>query len=210
MRHFIATSITAATLALGIGSALPAAAADAPATVSVTVQQTQDALRDLWVGHIFWVRNVVTATLAGNTAEAKAAEDAAVANARSIADAVVPFYGKDAGDALFKLLAGHYTAIKEYLVAKNPAGEKAAFDKLVANANQIAKFLHGANPKNWPEDVLVSLLMGHGGHHVQQIKQLRAKDYKGEAETWEAMKNHMYTIADALAGGLAAQFPDKF
>jgi len=45
---------------------------------------------------------------------------------------------------------------------------------------------------------------------VQQIKQLRARDYAGEAQTWEAMKQHMYTIADALTGAIAKQFPAKF
>ena len=32
------------------------------------VNETGAALRDLWVGHVFWVRNVVVATLAGNPA----------------------------------------------------------------------------------------------------------------------------------------------
>ena len=32
----------------------------------------------------------------------------------------------------------------------------------------------------------------------------------GEARTWEAMKTHIYTIADALVGGIAKQMPEKF
>ncbi len=57
---------------------------------------------------------------------------------------------------------------------------------------------------------LRGLLTAHGAHHVDQIKQLQAKQYAQEAQTWEAMKNHMYVIADALAGGIAKQFPEKF
>jgi hypothetical protein len=31
-----------------------------------------------------------------------------------------------------------------------------------------------------------------------------------EARTWEAMKRHMYVIADALAGAISKQFPKQF
>jgi hypothetical protein len=37
-----------------------------------------------------------------------------VANAKQIAGSIEPFYGKAATDQLFKLLAGHYTAIKQH------------------------------------------------------------------------------------------------
>lgn len=206
--------IPAASLAFALGLAAPAvqagrdhhASAAAPASKAI---QTKDALRDLWVGHVFWVRNVAVETLAGNTAAAKAAEDQVVANARQIAGAIEPYYGKAASEKLFGLLAGHYGAVKEYLVAQDKAAQDAAWKKLGANAEEIAKFLSGANP-NLPIDTLRGLLIAHGGHHVQQITQLRAKDYAGEAQTWEAMKQHMYVIADALAGAIAKQFPTKF
>ena len=60
-----------------------AAARQAPLPAKAV--QTRAALRDLWVGHVFWVRNVAVATLAKNDAAAKAAEEAAVANAKAIA-----------------------------------------------------------------------------------------------------------------------------
>ena len=180
----------------------------APAAAS-TPAQAQDALRDLWIGHVFWVRNVVTGTLAGDAAAAKAAEEQVVANARQIAGAIEPFYGKSASDKLFGQLAGHYGAIKEWLLAKDKAGQDAAFKGLVANAEDIATFLSSANP-NLPKDTLRGLMLAHGGHHVQQIRQLRDKDYAAEAQTWQAMTQHMYVIADALAGALHKQFPAKF
>lgn len=55
-----------------------------------------------------------------------------------------------------------------------------------------------------------SLLTAHGAHHVQQIQEFQAKQYDQEARTWAAMKDHMYVIADALAGGIARQFPEQF
>ena len=60
---------------------------------SAKASQTAAVLRDLWLGHIFWVRNVALATLNKDDAAARAAEQQAVANAQSIAAAIEPFYG---------------------------------------------------------------------------------------------------------------------
>ena len=204
--------IPALSFAVGVGLAVPVQAgqehhATAPAPVSAAA--TQDALRDLWIGHVFWVRSVAVATIDGNKPAAKSAEDQVVANAKQIAGAIEPFYGKPAADKLFGLLAGHYGAIKEYLDARGKPAQDAAWKKIGANAEEIAVFLSGANP-NLPKDTLLALLVAHGGHHVQQIGQLRAKDYAGEAQTWQHMTQHMYVIADALTGAIAKQFPAKF
>ena len=175
--------------------------------------ELQLTLRDLWTDHIFWVRSVVFSTKFGDTEAAKVAEENVVKNAKEIAGAVASFYGKEAGDKLFGLLAGHYGAIKEYLTAamKGSKEEKdMAVDKLKKNADEIAAFLSSANPNNWPKDVLVTLLIAHGGHHIAQIDAVVAKDYTTEATIWENMKKHIYTIADALAGGIEKQFPKKF
>lgn len=213
-QSLIATSILAAFLV----PAAPAFAqhaghvvvAQAPAAAKMS--ETGAALRDLWLGHIFWVRNVIVDTLAGNKKKAAAAEKEVVANARQIAGAIEPYYGKEASEKLFGLLAGHYGAVKQYLeatAAGSQAKQDAAVKNLTGNATEIAKFLSGANP-NLPFDTLNGLLLAHGGHHIQEIQQLKNRQYAEEAQIWEAMKNHMYVIADALAGAIAKQFPKQF
>lgn len=170
-------------------------------------------LRDLWIGHIFWVRNEVLMAKLGNTDAAKAAADKAVENAKAIANSVSPFYGQGASDKLFTLLAGHYGAIKEYMTATYEMkmdAQSEATDKMKKNADEIAAFLNGANPKSWPKETLASALLAHVGHHMAQINQFNSNDYAGEANTWEAMKKHMYVIADVLADGIVKQFPKKF
>ena len=213
-RSILAASILAAFLA----PAVPVFAQHAghvvftQAPVAAKVAEAGAAQRDLWVGHIFWVRDVVTSTLAGNKTAAAAAEKEVVANAKAIAASIEPFYGKSASDKLFGLLAGHYGAVKHYLeatAAGSKAKQDAAIKNLTGNATEIAKFLSGANP-NLPFDTLNGLLLAHGGHHIQEIQQLKSKQYEEEAQTWEAMKKHMYVIGDALAGAIAKQFPAKF
>lgn len=204
-------------LAAALALAFPvfASGQDRPASdaaTTATLADTKAALRDLWVGHIFWVRNVVNARFEGNEQAAKAAEQQVVANAKAIAGSIEPFYGAAASEKLFGQLAGHWGAISDYLDATradSKTDQEVAFQQLVDNANEIAQFLGGANP-HLPVDTLRSLLTAHGSHHVQQIRQFDAGQFEQEAETWAMMKDHMYVIADALAGGIAKQFPDKF
>jgi hypothetical protein len=184
-----------------VGDANPARVAD-----------TKAALRDLWAGHIFWIRNVVLDNATNNPAARDAAEKEVVANAKQIAGAITPFYGKAAADKLFTLLAGHYGAVKEYseaTVAGSKPQQNAALAHLASNADEIAVFLSGANP-NLPKDTVRGLIAAHGAHHVAQITQFQENDYAHEAETWQVMRQHVYVIADALTAALAKQFPGKF
>ena len=51
------------------------------------------------------------------------------------------------------------------------------------------------------------LLFGNN-HYV--LNQIAANDFRGEARTWEAMRQHMLVIADSIADALAKQFPTHF
>jgi len=209
--------ISALALAALMGSGAPAFAHAAHAGAeglhtANKITQTDSAMRDLWLGHAFWVRAVVVETINGNTAAATAAENAAVDNAKSLAAALEPFYGKPASEKTFTLLAGHYTAVKQYLLAtkaKDSAAQDTARKAMFDNADQIATFLSTANP-HLPIEALRGMLLAHGGHHVVQIQQLENNEYAQEVQTWDAMKNHMYGIADAMTFALAKQFPDRF
>lgn len=186
--------------------------ATTPAAMSAKLAATQDALRDLWVEHVFWIRNYVVATAAHNDSAKQVAAEQIVANATAISAAVASFYGEPAGKQLLNLLAGHWGAVKDYsdaTFASNADGQQKATKQLTSNAQQIAGFLAGANP-HLPEDALFALLSAHGAHHIAQIQQLSAGDYAAEAKTWSAMRLHMFTIGDALTNGLAKQFPDRF
>ncbi|WP_194790387.1 hypothetical protein [Pseudomonas sp. UFMG81] len=188
-----------------------AATSSAPATDAAALT-TRLALRDLWVEHVFWVRNYAVANQAGNRPQADTAAKQVVSNATLIANSIAPLYGQPAADQLFKLLGGHWGAVKHYsdaTVTKDNAAQQAAVNELSANAKAIAAFLAKANPY-LPEPTLLTLLSAHGGHHVAQVDQLAAADYTGEAQTWQMMRQHMLVLADALAGALVKQFPDKF
>ncbi|MBT2119659.1 hypothetical protein KK141_21245 [Dyella sp. LX-66] len=205
------TLLLAALLAGSAPLAFALPHADHAAAAAPAAPKLQAALRSLWHGHIVATRDYAMAVHAHDDAKAKAAADAVVSDAKQLADAVGSFYGKPAGERMLTLLAGHWGGVKALTdaSAKNDqAGAAKAMDTLSANGAEIAKFLAGANP-NWPEPTLLSLLTGHVAHHATQIRQIMAGDSKGETATWAAMQQHMDTIADALAAGIAKQFPDK-
>ncbi|EUB75380.1 hypothetical protein PMI27_001556 [Pseudomonas sp. GM41(2012)] len=184
----------------------------APASADSAALTTRLALRDLWVEHIFWIRNYAIANQTADKQQAKVAADQVVDNATKIANSIAPLYGQPAADQLLKLLAGHWGAVKHYsdaTVAKDTKGKQTAVTDLTSNAKAIAAFLAKANP-NLPENTLVAMLSAHGGHHVAQVDELAAHDYAGEARTWQMMRTHIVSLADALTAALVKQFPDKF
>ncbi|GAB6197107.1 hypothetical protein [Lysobacter xanthus] len=188
-----------------------AAAPTAAAAASVPAPKLHAALRSLWHGHVVHAREYAYAVHAGNAKAAKRADAAVVANAKQIAGAVGSFYGDAAGKRMLELLAGHWGAVKQITDtarAGNSAGHTRAIADLTRNAQAIAAFLSGANPY-LPNDAVFGLLAAHGGHHVAQIDEVMKNDHKAEAATWVAMQKHMDTIADALAGAIAKQFPAK-
>ncbi|MBJ6981278.1 hypothetical protein [Luteimonas sp. MC1572] len=193
----------------------PTAVATAPAPMpesgAVAAPQLHAAMRELWHGHIVHARDYALAVHAGGTADAQAAADAVVENATQISTAVAGFYGEAGGKQMLALLGGHWGAVKALTDARAAGGgaaAEAAMADLTANAGEIAKFLAGANP-NLPEDTVHGLMLAHGAHHSRQVDLILADDTAGEAAEWSAMQTHMDMIADALAGAIAKQFPDK-
>jgi len=197
----------------GLGLANPAAAMTPAAKAETSaVLATKMALRDLWVEHIFWIRSYVLATHAGDDAQRKVAEAQVVTNAKALAATIKPFYGQAAADGLLELLAGHWSAVRDYNTAvtrHSRADTDKATQAITANAHQIAAFLGSANPY-LPENIVFGLLAVHGGHHMAQSNQVAAGDFQSEAQTWHAMRKHMLMIADSIASALAKQFPDRF
>ena len=196
----------AAPLTTPVAFAAPAAEGAAPASPKLHAT-----MRELWQGHATTTREYAMAVKAGDAAAEKKSADAVVANAKKIADAVGSFYGDAAGKKMLELLAGHWGAVKALTDAQKK-GDKAGVDKamndMAANADEIAKFLSGANP-NLPEATVKGLLVAHAGHHLALTGEIMKGDTGAADKTWSAMQAHMNTLADALSDGIAQQFPAK-
>ena len=207
------TCLLALVLASAFAAAAPASTmpSKTPQAAVPSAPKLDAAMRGLWQGHIEHTREYAMAVHAHDASKATAAADAVFANAKQIAGAVGGFYGKAAGARMLDLLAGHWGGVKALTDARagnDTAAESKAMAALQSNAHEIAVFLAGANP-NLPESAVQGLLTTHVAHHATQIEQIMSGDMKGEQSTWHAMQAHMDTLADALAGGIAKQFPTK-
>jgi hypothetical protein len=176
------------------------------------VAEMKQALRDLWVGHIFWVRHVVSNIATNNPEERDAAEKEVGANTKQIATTITPFYGEAASEKFISLIDINYGAVREYseaTVAGNKRQQDAALARLASNADDIADFLSHLNPY-LQKDTVRGLIAAHGAHHVLQINQYKGKEYAHLGATWPMMRQHVYVIADTMTTALAKQFPSKF
>src|SRR5204863_52011 len=85
-------------------------------------------------------------------------------NQEDIGNAIKPFYGGAAGDKLTALLKDHI-AISADVVAAAKANDqsslKSANARWFANADDIATFLNGANPKYWPLGEMKHMMHEH-------------------------------------------------
>jgi hypothetical protein len=169
-------------------------------------------LRHLFVDHVFWVRSMVISTKSGNAEEAQVAYRMALDNAKAFGDAVASFYGQKAGGEFATLFAAHVNAVKDYCLADlkhDEAAKNAAAARMSQNGAQLAALLSSANPY-LPKNAVLSLLGAHVAQHIAECNAVAAGNFTQEASTWDAMLNNIYTISDALAGGIAKQFPNKF
>ena len=180
------------------------------------VAELKMALRALYADHVFWVRDLVIATRLGVTGEVSEADEYGLKNAKAIGQSIAPIYGDAAAAKFTTLFVGHYQAVKDLMKAAfangfhgDAARKKAALEALQRNGKAIAVFVSGANP-HLPEGAVYGLLVSHVQHHLMQMEATAKQDWGAEADTWEPMVKQIYVLSDALADGIAKQFPAKF
>jgi hypothetical protein len=169
-------------------------------------------VRDLWTDHMQWTYATVDAFFHNEPGLEKTL-GRLVQNQRDIGATLVPFYGQAAGDKLTELLTTHINQAVPVLKAAK-ANDKAALDAALAhwyaNAKDIADFVSSANPEHWPTSATEPMLKGHIDQTTAYATDLLKGDFAKAITDFDKANDHMMMLADTLAKGIIAQFPDKF
>lgn len=171
-----------------------------------------NAMRKLWEDHITWTRVFIISAVAG-LPDKDAATQRLLQNQVDIGNAIKPFYGNAAGDQLTALLKDHIVIAADVVTAAK-ANDKPKLDdankRWLANADQIAAFLSKANPKNWPETEMRTMMHDHLKLTTNEAVARIQGDWAADVKAYDAVHEQILHMADGLSTGIVKQFPDKF
>ncbi|HSH31574.1 MAG TPA: hypothetical protein VK963_02795 [Candidatus Saccharimonadales bacterium] len=141
-----------------------------------------------------------------------AAGKALFANGDNISGAVSSVYGDEAGKKFDQIWDSHLNFFVDYTVAAKK-GDKAGMDKAVQNLNgyveAISDFLSSANP-NLPKAAVTQLFSEHVGLLKATVDAHAAGNYPESFAKQHDTNVQVGKIADALAGAVVKQMPEKF
>ncbi len=171
----------------------------------------RQAMRRLWMDHTVYTRLYIVSAVA-EIPDAETIAGRLLRNQEDIGNAIVPYYGKDAGKKLTELLKQHIVIAVE-VVGAAKSGDKKKFaesdKKWIANADDIAAFLSSANP-NWPKKDAADLLHLHLKLIREFVTARLNKNYAEDVKKLDEYFTEGMLIADTLSEGVIKQFPNKF
>jgi hypothetical protein len=207
----LATALLVGPLRLG---ATPADAASGHSAVAKQ-QAFHDAMRKLWEDHIVWTRQFIVsaATTSGSLADIAPTTDRLLANQVDIGNAIKPFYGDAAGAALTALLREHILLAADLVAAAKAGDSDAVAAKSAAwyaNADEIARFLHDANPDHWGLADLEAMMKDHLDLTLEEAVARLQHRYADDIAAYDKVHAEILAMADMLSVGIVAQFPAAF
>lgn len=186
----------------------------APAVGAMNASQVRyhDRMRKLWEDHIAWTRMAIVAFSDGSDGFPAAAERL-MRNQVAIGNAIEPFYGERAGDRLTALLQDHIAVAVEVLQAAK-AGDTAAFEdanaRWYANGDDVADFISSLDRAHWPRAVVRDMMRMHLDQTLAEAAAELGGRYRASVRSYNEIHHHILAMADALSGGIMAEFPGRF
>lgn len=169
-------------------------------------------MRHLWEDHVTWTRLAVI-SLTSDSPDTKATVSRLLRNQNDIGNAIKPYYGKTAGQALTKLLREHITIAADLIAAAKAGDEEkvaAAQASWQRNADQIAGFLNKANPRAWKLGEMKAMLRTHLGLTTQEVVARLNGKWAADVRAYDAIHRQALGMADMLSDGIVGQFPARF
>jgi hypothetical protein len=171
-----------------------------------------DAMRKLWEDHITWTRLAII-SLAHDLPDLPATQARLLRNQVDIGNAIKPYYGRAAGNQLTALLKEHIVGAVALLQAAKVGDQdlvKQRSAEWYVNGNEIADFLHGANPRNWSKTETRRMMKLHLDQTLSEAVHRLGGDYEADVRDYEEIHHHILEMADGLSDGIIKQFPRRF
>jgi len=172
----------------------------------------QSTMRKLWEDHIVWTRQFIVSAVA-DAPDKAAATERLLQNQVDIGNAVKGFYGDAAGEKLTALLKDHIVIAAEVVAAakaSDTAKLQDASKRWNANADEIATFLSGANPKAWPLADMKKMMHEHLELTTAEAVARLHGDWSADIAAYDKVHMQILHMADMLSAGIISQFPKKF
>jgi hypothetical protein len=172
----------------------------------------RNGMRVLWEDHVTWTRLAVISLVAGSP-DTEATVGRLLRNQTDIGNAIKPFYGKAAGNALTAELRKHIV-IAANVIAAAKAGDqtKLAAEQVRwrANADDIAALLSKANPRYWKRSAVRAMLNEHLRLTTDEAVARLQRNWAADVAAYDRVHRHALGMADALSTGIVKQFPRRF
>src|SRR5215216_3416733 len=172
----------------------------------------QDAMDKLWEDHITWTRLFIV-SVAADLPDKGPTTNRLLQNQVDIGNAIKPYYGDAAGEKLTALLKEHITTAAEVVTAakaNDTAKMQDANKRWFANADAIAAFLSGANPKNWPSGEMKTMMDDHLNLTTSEVQARLKGDWAADIAAYDKVHEQILHMADMLSAGIVNQHPQKF
>jgi hypothetical protein len=191
---------------------VPSGDAASPQPVTPKAVAFQDAMRALWEAHGTWTERAIV-DFVGGLPDTRLVVGRLLQNQADIGNAVKPYYGSKGGDELTTLLKAHINdAVAVLAAAKSGNASQVAKARAAfyANGNQVAGFLHAANPGHWSLRAMRTRMRIHLDQVVAlAVDQLQGR-YAAAIRLYDVYIDHILDMADMLSSGIVQQFPDRF
>lgn len=133
-------------------------------------------------------------------------------NSVEVAAIVGSVYGDEAEGQFLELWRSHIGFFADYTAAAK-AGDQAAMDQALADlagyGEEASTFFANANP-NLPKEAVKPLLVEHRDLVIDAVNAYGSGDVAGSFAAEQEARDQVGEIANALAGGIVAQYPEKF
>lgn len=176
------------------------------------IQGLHDTVRKLWSDHVNWARVFIIGGAAG-LADQPAVVNRLQQNAAEMGKAIGDYYGDAAGSRMTALFQEHVSMFGDLfkaMKANDQARVQQLMQQLDANVDQQAATLSNLNPQWWPQAQVAQLLHEHETLLGNEAKARLAKDWMGDVAAADQVLDQALQIGDAMADGIAGQFPQQF